>query len=67
LVSDIAMPKDTDPQKMYKSPTEVYKGINYTEMISILTSALQELNTTLNAKIDAQAAEIAELKKLIGH
>lgn len=67
LVSDIVMPKDTDPERMYKSPVEQYKGINYTEMISILTSALQELNTTLNAKIDAQAAEITELKKLIEH
>ncbi len=62
LVSDISMPLSLDPQSIYKSETTEYKGINYIEMIAILTSAIQELNTSLNAKIDEQAKEIAELR-----
>jgi hypothetical protein len=61
LVSDISMPLSLDPQEMYKSETTTYKGINYIEMISILTSALQELN----AKVDKQAKEIHELHALL--
>jgi hypothetical protein len=59
LVSDITMPEDPDPQKMYASSTTQYKAINYIEMITILTSAIQELN----GKIDDQAREIAALKE----
>jgi hypothetical protein len=62
LVSDIAMPLTLDPQEMWKGGSTEYKGINYIEMISILTSALQELNTSLTAKIDAQAKEIEALR-----
>jgi len=65
LVSDLNMPLSLDPDKMETSGTASYKGIHYIEMISILTSALQELNTNLTGKIDAQAAEIAELRKMI--
>lgn len=37
---------------------ETYKGIDYTRLIPFLTAAIQELN----AKVEAQAAEIAALK-----
>ncbi|HLF64561.1 MAG TPA: tail fiber domain-containing protein [Saprospiraceae bacterium] len=63
LVSDVTMPLSTDPQEMYSSGTIQYKAINYIEMITILTSALQEMN----AKIDAQAKEIAELREALGN
>jgi Chaperone of endosialidase len=57
LVSDVTMPVNTDPDKMGTSETVQYKAINYIELIPMLTSALQELN----AKVEAQAGEIARL------
>lgn len=57
LVSDVTMPVNTDPDKMGSSETVQYKAINYIELIPMLTSALQELN----AKVEAQAGEIARL------
>jgi hypothetical protein len=42
---------------MGTSETVQYKAINYIELIPMLTSALQELN----AKVEAQAVEIARL------
>ena len=65
LVENIKMPTDPTPEKMASSPVVEFKGIDYTGMISILTGAIQELNTSLTAKIAAQAAEIEELHKLI--
>jgi hypothetical protein len=61
LVSDVSMPLSTDPDEMYTSGSTQYKAINYIEMISILTSAMQEMN----ARIDTQAKEIAELQKAL--
>jgi hypothetical protein len=65
LVADIEMPLDPDPQTMHKSGFTSYKGINYIEIISLLTGAVQELNTQLNAKLEAQSNEIAELRQMI--
>ncbi len=59
LVSDVAMPNSFDPLLISESGTTSYKTVNYIEMIPVLTQAIQELN----AKVDAQAAEIAQLKK----
>lgn len=59
LVSDITMPTKTGPDEIGNSETVQYKAINYIELIPILTSAIQELKTQL----DAQATEITALKK----
>jgi len=64
LVSDVNMPVSIDPDKLTMAGTTSYKAINYIELIPILTNAIQELN----AKVDAQATEIeqlrAEIKKI---
>ena len=65
LVTDIEMPLNPDPQEMYKSGSTSYKGINYIEVISLLTGAVQEMNASFKAQLDAQAKEIEDLKKAI--
>jgi hypothetical protein len=65
LVTDIEMPLNPDPQEMYKGGSTPYKGINYIEVISLLTGAVQEMNASFKAQLDAQAKEIEELKKMI--
>ena len=59
LVEDIILPKSMDPATMANSGSETYKAINYTEMIPLLTAALQELSK----KVDALALENEGLKK----
>lgn len=61
IVKDIPYPVSGDPEKMATSETVTYKAINYEALIPLLTKAVQELN----AKVEAQAIEIAELKKHI--
>jgi hypothetical protein len=59
LVSEIIVPNSLDPDQMHSSGTTKYKGINYIELIPILTKSIQELNE----KVDAQAVEIAKLSQ----
>src|SRR4030095_13278381 len=53
LVKDIVLPIDPSQEKISTSETVTYKGVNYIELIPILTSAIQELNQ----KLETQAAE----------
>lgn len=71
LVSDVNMPTTMDKDNLIMNGTSTYKAINYIELIPILTSAIQEMNTDLQelqARLEAQAAEIeqlrAEIKKI---
>jgi hypothetical protein len=61
LVSDVVMPKHLDPDRLDAEGTETFKAVNYTELIPILTGAIQELN----ARVEAQAREIETLKKAL--
>ncbi len=57
VVHDIHVPANMDPDLMSENGTTTIKGINYIELIPVLTKAIQELND----KVDAQAAEITRL------
>lgn len=65
LVHNITLPIDPGIENKSSEGTATYKAVNYTELIPILTAALQELNAKVNAleeKVVAQAAEIESLK-----
>ena len=57
VVHEINVPASRDPDLMSESGTTTIKGVNYIELIPVLTKAIQELND----KVDAQAEEIARL------
>jgi hypothetical protein len=61
IVSDILVPSSLDKHSLANVETEEYKAINYTELIPILTKAMQELND----KVDAQSVEIKRLSAII--
>lgn len=61
VVADIVVPKSLDPEEMATSGTTTVKGIRYTGLIPVLTTAIQELN----AKVDALAAEVERLNKAL--
>lgn len=58
IVSDVTFPESSPSQNGNVSENTTYKAIAYTELIPMLTAAIQELN----AKVDAQASEIEMLK-----
>jgi hypothetical protein len=65
LVSNVNMPTSMDKDNLIMNGTSTYKAINYIELIPILTSAIQEMNTDLQelkARLEAQAAEIGQLR-----
>jgi hypothetical protein len=61
LVTDVTHPTTFDPETMTTNGTEVYKGIRYDGLISILTAGIQELDS----KVVAQQAEIESLKEMV--
>jgi hypothetical protein len=61
LVATVMLPESRDPQNGELTGAQEFQAVNYTELIPILTGAMQELSE----KVDRQEAEIAELKVLI--
>ena len=61
IVSTVNFPTSVDPDHPSTEDSKEYKAIAYTELIPVLTAAIQELNE----KVEAQAAEIEKLKKEI--
>ena len=59
LVNDIPMIAHTGSMQPEIGDVTSYKGINYLELIPVLTKAIQDLNT----KVDAQAEEIKALRQ----
>ncbi len=60
LVSEVRLPESRDEHRLSEG-SEVIKAVNYTEMIPVLTQAIQELNS----KVEQQESEIEVLKELI--
>ena len=59
LVYDVETPQDnSDPNKALEEQLGTHKSMDYVKLIPFLTAAIQELN----AKVEAQALEIAALK-----
>jgi hypothetical protein len=54
LVTDIRMPVSLDPDTGFDQGTVEYKGVNYVEMIALLTAAIQEMNVKVDAAIQVQ-------------
>lgn len=61
LVTTVVLPESRDSENGEFIGTQEFQAVNYTELIPILTGAVQELSD----KVDRQEAEIAELKALI--
>jgi hypothetical protein len=54
LVAQLLLPEDPGLDAMHVSPIVEYQGINYLEMVSILTASLQELNAKVEYLRDLQ-------------